>query len=194
MNRMADTIKRSLSMWEVAERYGFEPDRAGFIRCPFHTGDRTASLKIYREKGRGFHCFGCGAGGSVIDFTMRLFECSFSEAMRRLSDDFSLGLYNQTYREKKAARDAFMARQRQIREAAEALKKAEQDAMTAFDNWLVADYIARNYSPEMCKGEVLSGWVNAIKNLPQLYHELSMAEERRWALERTSRNSELGKS
>ena len=117
---------------------------------------------------------------------MKLFDCGFTEAARRLSDDFNLGLYNQTYREKKAARDAFMARQRQIRETAEAFKKAEQDAMTAFDLWLVADYIARNYSPTMCRGEVLSGWSNAVKELPRLYHELIMAEERRWALESTS--------
>ena len=74
MNRTAEIIKQSLSMQEVAEKYGFYPNRAGFIQCPFHTGDHTASLKVYPEKGGGFYCFGCKAHGSVIDFVMRLFD------------------------------------------------------------------------------------------------------------------------
>lgn len=78
-------------MDEVARRYGFEPNRAGFIRCPFHQGDRTASLKIYPGRG-GFHCFGCGAHGSVIDFAMLLFGISFGQALLRLNSDFGLGL------------------------------------------------------------------------------------------------------
>ena len=78
-------------MRQVAERYGFDPNRSGFIKCPFHQGDRTASLKIYPGD-KGFHCFGCGAHGSVIDFVMRLFDLSFPQAVVRLSSDFNLGL------------------------------------------------------------------------------------------------------
>lgn len=62
-------------MDEVARHYGFEPNRAGFMRCPFHQGDHTASLKIYAGD-RGWHCFGCNSGGSVIDFVMRLYEAN----------------------------------------------------------------------------------------------------------------------
>ena len=91
MNSAADIIKQTLSMTEVAERYGFSPNRAGFIRCPFHAGDNNASLKIYPGKGGGFFCFGCQTSGSVIDFVMRVFECSFSDAMKRLNSDFDLG-------------------------------------------------------------------------------------------------------
>lgn len=77
-------------MDEVARFYGFEPNRAGFIRCPFHSGDNTASLKIYQGK-RGWHCFGCGKGGSVIDFAMELFDLNFRQAVLRLNSDFNLG-------------------------------------------------------------------------------------------------------
>lgn len=89
-SELADTVKAMLTMDQVARRYGFEPNRSGFIRCPFHS-EKTASLKIYPGQG-GFHCFGCGAGGSVIDFVMRLFDLSFSQAVVRLSADFGLGL------------------------------------------------------------------------------------------------------
>lgn len=73
---------------EAAERYGLTPNRAGFIRCPFH-GEKTPSLKLYPGTG-GYHCFGCGAGGDVIDFTARLFGLDRPAALRRLNEDFSL--------------------------------------------------------------------------------------------------------
>lgn len=55
-----EEIKEQVTMRDVLERYGFRPNRAGFIRCPFHTGDDHASLKVYD---RDFHCFACGANG-----------------------------------------------------------------------------------------------------------------------------------
>ena len=39
-------IKNTYSMRDIVERYGFHPNRAGFISCPFHQGDRTPSLKV----------------------------------------------------------------------------------------------------------------------------------------------------
>lgn len=91
MNRQAEEIKQRLTMREVAEHYGFQVNHANCIRCPFHAGDRQASLHIYPGTG-GFHCFGCGANGSVIDFVMRLFDLNFRQAVLRLNADFQLGL------------------------------------------------------------------------------------------------------
>lgn len=88
----AQLVKEALSMYQVAEFYGFEPNRAGFVACPFHPTDNTPSLKVYRQPGGGFHCHACGAGSSVIDFVMRLFELSYAQALVRLSADFHLGL------------------------------------------------------------------------------------------------------
>lgn len=88
---MAAEIKRLLSARQVAEFYGFQAGRSGFIPCPFHSGDHTASLKLYDGEG-GWHCFGCGAGGSVIDFVMRLFDLNFLQAILRINADFQLGL------------------------------------------------------------------------------------------------------
>ena len=87
----SEEIKKTYSMRDVLDRYGIRPDRAGFIRCPFHVGDRTASLKLYPGQ-RGWHCFGCQVGGSVVDFVARLFGLTPLDAVRRLNEDFSLGL------------------------------------------------------------------------------------------------------
>ena len=89
--KISDEIKSILTMRQGAEFYGFQIGRSGFITCPFHIGDRTASLKLYDGEG-GFHCFGCGAHGSVIDFVMRLFDLNFRQAVLRINSDFRLGL------------------------------------------------------------------------------------------------------
>lgn len=88
---MAEEIKARLTMQEVVEYYGFQVGRSGFIKCPFHQGDHTASLKIYPGSG-GWHCFGCNLGGTVIDFVMRLFDLNFRQAVLRINADFHLGL------------------------------------------------------------------------------------------------------
>ena len=37
----SEGIKSRYSMRDIAEQYGFHPNRAGFIPCPFHQGDRS---------------------------------------------------------------------------------------------------------------------------------------------------------
>jgi DNA primase len=51
--------------------------------CPFH-GEKTPSFLVNPAK-RMFHCFGCGAGGSVVDFVMRHERVEFPEAVRLLA-------------------------------------------------------------------------------------------------------------
>jgi len=58
------------------------------MRCPFHD-DKTASLKITPSNNL-FHCFGCGAGGSVIDWVMKTQGVSFRHAVEILRTDSSL--------------------------------------------------------------------------------------------------------
>ena len=87
---LADQVKSLVTIQEVAEHYGFQPNRSGYICCPFHN-EKTASLKLYSGQ-RGFHCFGCGAGGTVIDFVMKLFDIPFRQAILRINADFALGL------------------------------------------------------------------------------------------------------
>lgn len=96
-----DEIKAEVSMRDVLARYGLAANRAGFIRCPFHQGDREASMKVYD---RDFHCFGCGENGDVFSFVMKMENCSFSDAFQLLggayehkANDFSkrLAIYKQ---------------------------------------------------------------------------------------------------
>lgn len=77
---MIDTvdIKRVVGIETVLAWYGIEPNRAGFIQCPFHP-DKTPSLKIYKET-ESWHCFGCGAGSDIFDFVMSFEKIDFKRA------------------------------------------------------------------------------------------------------------------
>lgn len=51
--------------------------------CPFH-GEKTPSFNIYSENGS-FYCFGCGAGGDVITFVMKIENLDYMEAVKFLA-------------------------------------------------------------------------------------------------------------
>lgn len=51
--------------------------------CPFHK-EKTPSFTVSDDKAF-FHCFGCGANGSVFDFVMQTEGLSFPEAVERLA-------------------------------------------------------------------------------------------------------------
>lgn len=80
--------KNAVTLPEVAKAYGYTPNRAGFICCPFHA-ERTPSCKLYPSS---FYCFGRGAGGDAIDFVKMIFKMDPLEALKKLNADFRLGL------------------------------------------------------------------------------------------------------
>lgn len=52
--------------------------------CPFHA-EKTPSFTVNPAK-EIYHCFGCGAGGNVFSFVMRIEGVSFPEAVKQLAD------------------------------------------------------------------------------------------------------------
>lgn len=103
-----DAVKDAVILPRAAREYGYTPTRAGFICCPFHA-ERTPSLKLYD---RTYHCFGCGAHGSVIDFVGELFNLSPIDAAKKLNADFSLHLTEDppAHEEQELRRKAWEAR------------------------------------------------------------------------------------
>lgn len=87
---LSNQVKSCLTMLDILPYYGFQLNRSGFMNCPFHT-EKTPSLKVY-DNGQKWHCFGCGKGGSILDFVMELFSLSLPEAIKRLNSDFCLNL------------------------------------------------------------------------------------------------------
>ncbi|GFP28504.1 CHC2 zinc finger domain-containing protein [Candidatus Hakubella thermalkaliphila] len=52
--------------------------------CPFHK-EKTPSFVVDSGK-QLYHCFGCGEGGDVFSFVMKIESLEFPEAIQRLAD------------------------------------------------------------------------------------------------------------
>ena len=53
--------------------------------CPLHNDKKSPSFSVSADK-QLFHCFGCGAGGTVINFIMQKENLDFMEALKFLAD------------------------------------------------------------------------------------------------------------
>lgn len=93
--------------------------------CPFHS-EKEPSFTVSDEK-QIFHCFGCGASGSVFDFLMRSRNLSFPEAVKELANRYSIPLpqRQETGREKR------------MRELAERLRQVNEVAAAFFNQALL---------------------------------------------------------
>ncbi len=56
--------------------------------CPFHN-EKTPSFTVYPENGS-YYCFGCGQGGDIITFMMKIENLDYIDAVRRLADKAGL--------------------------------------------------------------------------------------------------------
>ncbi|MEE0073754.1 MAG: CHC2 zinc finger domain-containing protein [Lachnospiraceae bacterium] len=82
----SDEIRQECSMRDILTRCGLpQPNRAGFIQCPFHKGDREASMKIYD---RDYNCFGCGANGDIFSFIEQFYGIGFKDAFMMLGGTY----------------------------------------------------------------------------------------------------------
>ena len=80
-----EEIKQEYTMTDILTRYGLRVDHKGFCRCPFHQGDREASLKVYKND---FHCFGCGANGDIFTFVQLMDGIDFKAAFVSLGGTY----------------------------------------------------------------------------------------------------------
>jgi DNA primase len=88
-NDVIERIKAEVSLVRLAENQGYALVKQGkdfALCCPFHE-DKTPSCVI-TPKSNLFNCFGCGAGGSVIDWVMKTQGVSFRHAVELLRNDF----------------------------------------------------------------------------------------------------------
>lgn len=63
--------------------------------CPFH-GEKTPSFNIYTENGS-FYCFGCGVGGDVITFIMKIENLDYIDAVKFLAQRAGMNMPEDGY-------------------------------------------------------------------------------------------------
>ena len=190
----AEIIKERVTTLDMMAHAGIQADRRGMAVCPFH-GDRDASLKVYRDPRRGWHCYGCHAGGDVIDFAMRLYGVGFREAVSRINEEFSLGLpigEPMTGAQRRAMREE-IERAKQARLVLQRREhEAENDYWAAYDAWLRNERIMQENAPSGLS-EPNAAWCEAIIRRDELEEALKDAEER-WRIRREERYGSGGRA
>lgn len=171
----AGEIKRLVPMTQAAPFYGLEVRGDGFCRCPFH-GEKTASMKVYDGE-RGWHCFGCHEGGSVIDFVMKLFGLSFVDAEKRLSEDFRLGLFtdDQDPQARQRARIAAAERKKAIEERDRQHLAVWQRYDDALKDFATADRLV-DEAGAMLPWTWTDAHRRAMQDIDRLWYELAEAK------------------
>ena len=84
-NQVTSELIEQVKEISVKELIGVPTKRIGELEwasCPFHE-DKTPSLAIYPGTG-GWYCYGCGEGGSTIDFIMKQNRMTFIQAVNYL--------------------------------------------------------------------------------------------------------------
>jgi DNA primase len=79
-------VKRACDIYDVVSHY-LPLKRAGSghkALCPFHE-EKTPSFNVNPQR-QIFKCFGCGEGGGVIDFVMKIEKVEFHDAVKILAE------------------------------------------------------------------------------------------------------------
>ncbi len=89
--RMRNEITSVISGYVNLKRRGRNP--VGL--CPFH-GEKTPSFTVYPETDS-FYCFGCGAGGDVINFIKRIENLDYIDAVKFLAQRSGMDMPENSY-------------------------------------------------------------------------------------------------
>ncbi len=133
--------------------------------CPFHS-EKTASFTVSPER-QLFHCFGCGAGGDVFTFIMKVENLSFGEAVKLLAERAGVPLSNEEPEEAREARE----RRNRLYEVNEAACRyfrrilLESDEAGVARAYLKKRGVSEATADEFRLGYALPGWDSALKAL-----------------------------
>ena len=83
-------VSERISLDKLISKYAkLEPTGKGFkCLCPFHN-EKTPSFHINTDMNF-FYCFGCGISGNAITFLMKKEGYSYSDAVKKLGEDFNI--------------------------------------------------------------------------------------------------------
>src|SRR5438874_11989121 len=102
----ADDVRNQGDIVRVVSDYvSLKKRGANYLACCTFHSEKTPSFTVHAGKGL-FKCFGCGAGGSIFDFVMRIEGCGFPESVRIVAEKSGIPIpvVEETEHHKKIAR------------------------------------------------------------------------------------------
>ena len=85
--KVKDAVSIEKVLEQVGHPYRTKADGSLEAACPIHDGHNPRQFRV-SPSGRGFHCFGCGSHGNVIDLAAELGGLPFRDAAIKLARDF----------------------------------------------------------------------------------------------------------
>lgn len=111
----AEDIKKNISMFDIARKYGIKVNKSGFCRCIFHN-EKTPSMKLYKDS---FYCFSCQKSGDIFSFVQQINGIDFKTAFQSLGGTYEkptfssqLAIYHANKKKEERARATEKLRKR----------------------------------------------------------------------------------
>ncbi len=100
---IAQVLERA-NIYDVISRYTTLKRSGSSAKglCPFHS-EKTPSFSVSEQK-QVYHCFGCGASGSVINFVSNIENLSFVEAVKFLGDMYGIRVEDTAFTDDRLAK------------------------------------------------------------------------------------------
>ena len=183
MTDYASIIKQSVTMPQILAQYGYETPRGRRIPCPIHHGEK----RNFSYRDDRFHCYVCGAHGTVIDFVMQLYGLSFTDAMKRIDQDCGLGLHigerisdEQAEQQRRACEERIAARR---------ARQAERNRLmnqyhAALDRYIQLDLTIQEQAPKTPFDSFSNKYVTALKQIDAARYAVDEAERKLWEFEK----------
>lgn len=135
--------------------------------CPFHQ-EKSPSFHVHPAKGI-YKCFGCGAGGDVINFLMELEGWTFQESVRSLAGRLGLELEEESEEDQRAAKQRQEAR-RQYQQIMSLARGYYEDQLWGVDGQRARGYLKDRGVDEATArkfglGYAPPGWQNLLDTL-----------------------------
>lgn len=169
LSTITDTIRQSVTAYQVGESLGLNPDGSGRCACPIHAG-HDKNMKLWKDESR-FYCHVCHAAGDGIALVQAVNQCSFWSAVEWLNSAFHLDLPLDRPMDKNASEAAEIARKHK---QAEREQKKQIDGML-FDCWAIAGQLltdleedAKKYRPTRPYQDWDKRYADAVKMMPEV--------------------------
>ena len=164
---MFQRVRQKLNIRQVVEYYGVKLNRASKGSCPMHNEKTKGSFSVSDSK-QIFKCFGCNTSGDSIAFVSKMFSISMYEAVKKLNEDFCLGITKEKPSRESRVRQARFNLERQQR------AKAKAEYWAKFDLYAEYDKIMFETAPRVKFEPVNNAWIHANEMCLKLWHELEI--------------------
>lgn len=158
-------VRESNDLVEVASEYMTLTRSGDRYRglCPFHRED-TPSFFISADK-QLYHCFGCGAGGNIINFVMNIENLDFIDAVKLLAERAGLPIPSEYSRNHEETRYSLIQQIYHINLTAAKFFVASLSKSKKALNYLLKRGLTAEIIKQFGLGYAPEGWDNLIKHL-----------------------------